>query len=162
MNINEIPISILFFILFILFLLSAFFSGSETALMSLNRYKLKHQAEKGHAGARLAQKLLARTDRLISLILIGNNFVNILITQLATLLGFTLGAMIGGAVVTETVFAWPGLGRLLVVSVAERDLAVVQLIVLLAAVTMAVTNMIVDLLYGVLDPRIGTRRRQGH
>lgn len=84
------------------------------------------------------------------------------LVPLATLLGFTLGAMIGGAVVTETVFAWPGLGRLLVVSVAERDLAVVQLIVLLAAVTMAVTNMIVDLLYGILDPRIGTRRRQGH
>lgn len=84
------------------------------------------------------------------------------LVPLATLLGFTLGAMIGGAVVTETVFAWPGLGRLLVVSVAERDLAVVQLIVLLAAVTMAVTNMIVDLLYGILDPRIGTWRRQGH
>jgi peptide/nickel transport system permease protein len=83
------------------------------------------------------------------------------LVPLATLLGFTLGAMIGGAVVTETVFAWPGIGRLLVVSVAERDLAVVQLIVLLAAATMAVTNMIVDLLYGVLDPRIGTRRRQG-
>jgi peptide/nickel transport system permease protein len=82
------------------------------------------------------------------------------LVPLATLLGFTLGAMIGGAVVTETVFAWPGLGRLLVVSVAERDLAVVQLIVLLAAATMAVTNMVVDLLYGLLDPRIGTRRRQ--
>jgi Mg2+/Co2+ transporter CorB len=99
-NINEIPISILFFILFILFLLSAFFSGSETALMSLNRYKLKHQAEKGHAGARLAQKLLARTDRLISLILIGNNFVNILITQLATLLGLRLFGDAGLAIAT--------------------------------------------------------------
>lgn len=82
------------------------------------------------------------------------------LVPLVTLLGFTLGAMIGGAVVTETVFAWPGLGRLLVVSVAERDLAVVQLIVLLAAATMAVTNMTVDLLYGLLDPRIGSARRQ--
>ncbi|QTR50192.1 HlyC/CorC family transporter [Candidatus Thiothrix anitrata] len=100
MNINEIPISILFFTLFILFLLSAFFSGSETALMSLNRYKLKHQAEKGHAGARLAQKLLERTDRLISLILIGNNFVNILITQLATLLGLRLFGDAGLAIAT--------------------------------------------------------------
>jgi Mg2+/Co2+ transporter CorB len=99
-NINEIPISILFFTLFILFLLSAFFSGSETALMSLNRYKLKHQAEKGHAGARLAQKLLERTDRLISLILIGNNFVNILITQLATLLGLRLFGDAGLAIAT--------------------------------------------------------------
>ena len=83
------------------------------------------------------------------------------LVPLATLLGFTLGAMIGGAVVTETVFAWPGIGRLLVVSVAERDLAVVQMIVLLAAATMAVANMTVDLLYGLLDPRIGSQRRQG-
>lgn len=82
------------------------------------------------------------------------------LVPLTTLLGFTLGAMIGGAVVTETVFAWPGLGRLLVISVAERDLAVVQLIVLLAAATMAIANMVVDLLYGLLDPRIGSARRQ--
>jgi Mg2+/Co2+ transporter CorB len=68
--------------------------------MSLNRYKLKHQAEKGHAGARLAQKLLERTDRLISLILIGNNFVNILITQLATLLGLRLFGDAGLAIAT--------------------------------------------------------------
>ncbi|WGZ95695.1 MAG: HlyC/CorC family transporter [Candidatus Thiothrix putei] len=100
MNINEIPLGILFFALFILFLLSAFFSGSETALMSLNRYKLKHQAEKGHTGAVLAQKLLNRPDRLISLILLGNNFVNILITQLATLLGLRLFGDAGLAIAT--------------------------------------------------------------
>ncbi|UJS26190.1 HlyC/CorC family transporter [Thiothrix winogradskyi] len=100
MDINEIPLGILFSALFILFLLSAFFSGSETALMSLNRYKLKHLAEKGHSGARLAQKLLKRTDRLISLILLGNNFVNILITQLATLLGLRLFGDAGLAIAT--------------------------------------------------------------
>ncbi len=81
------------------------------------------------------------------------------LVPLTTLLGFTIGALIAGAVVTETVFAWPGVGRLLVVSVSERDLAVVQLIVILAAATMAFANLAVDLAYGWLDPRIGQERR---
>ncbi len=97
---DNIPLAIPLGGLLILFLLSAFFSGSETALMSLNRYKLRHQAEKGHAGAKLAQKLLEKPDRLISLILLCNNFVNILITQLATLLGLRLFGDAGLAVAT--------------------------------------------------------------
>lgn len=100
MNIDNIPLSVLFVGLFILFLLSAFFSGSETALMALNRYKLRHQAEKGHAGALLAQKLLEQPDRLITLILLGNNFINILITQLATLLGLRIFGDAGLAIAT--------------------------------------------------------------
>jgi len=71
-------------------LLSAFFSGSETGLMSLNRYRLKHLAEKNHGGARRAVDLLKRPDRLITLILLGNNFVNVLMTQLATYIGYRL------------------------------------------------------------------------
>ncbi|MEH6457214.1 MAG: CNNM domain-containing protein, partial [Cocleimonas sp.] len=99
MNINETPIGVLFFILFILFLLSAFFSGTETALMSLNRYKLKHLA-KDNKGAQLASQLLEKPDRLIGVILIGNNLVNILITQLATYIGFRLGGNAGVAIAT--------------------------------------------------------------
>lgn len=102
MTIDDIPIGILLAALGGLFLLSAFFSGSETALMSLNRYKLKHLADKGHLGAKLAQKLLGKPDRLISLILLGNNFVNILITQLATLLGYRLFGDAGLAIATGT------------------------------------------------------------
>jgi peptide/nickel transport system permease protein len=71
-----------------------------------------------------------------------------------TVLGFSLGGLIGGAIVTETVFAWPGVGRLLVSAVAARDLAVVQGLVLLIAATMVIANLVVDLLYGLLDPRI--------
>lgn len=82
-----------------------------------------------------------------------------ILVPIVTLLGFSMGALIAGAIVTETVFAWPGIGRLLVISVSERDLAVVQLIVILSAAAMATTNAIVDLLLGVLDPRIGTARR---
>lgn len=71
-----------------------------------------------------------------------------------TIVGLNLGELIGGAIVVETVFAWPGVGRLLVTAVSSRDLAVVQGLVLVMAVTMVTANLIVDLLYGLLDPRI--------
>ncbi|MBT4076117.1 MAG: DUF21 domain-containing protein, partial [Gammaproteobacteria bacterium] len=97
---NEIPISFLFSALVILVMLSAFFSGSETGLMSLNRYKLKHQADKNNGGAKRALELLKNPDQLISLILLGNNFINILITQLATFIGYRLYGDTGIAVAT--------------------------------------------------------------
>jgi peptide/nickel transport system permease protein len=71
-----------------------------------------------------------------------------------TIIGFMVGSLIAGAVVVESVFSWPGVGRLLVVAVANRDLAVVQCILLLVAATMVSANFIVDLLYGALDPRL--------
>ena len=71
-----------------------------------------------------------------------------------TMVGFMVGGLLAGAVVTESVFSWPGLGRLMVTSVASRDLAVVQCILLLVASTMVASNLTVDLLYGVLDPRL--------
>lgn len=71
-----------------------------------------------------------------------------------TILGFQIGQLLGWAVVTETVFAWPGIGRLLTSAVATRDLAVVQCIMILLAVTMISANMIVDFIYGWLDPRV--------
>jgi Mg2+/Co2+ transporter CorB len=73
-----------------LILLSAFFSGSETGLMTLNRYRLRHLADKKHAGAMRTQKLLQRQDRLIGLILLGNNFVNILASILMTLIALRI------------------------------------------------------------------------
>jgi len=69
-----------------LILLSAYFSGSETAMMRLNRYRLKHMANEGHRGARKANRLLKRPDRLLSLILIGNNLVNFSAASIATIL----------------------------------------------------------------------------
>ncbi|MDQ7073350.1 MAG: HlyC/CorC family transporter [Gammaproteobacteria bacterium] len=83
-------LTLLFFVLFILLLLSAFFSSSETALMSLNRYRLRHLESEGHAGAIRASQLLDRPDRLIGLILLGNNFVNILAASIATVIGVKL------------------------------------------------------------------------
>lgn len=73
---------------------------------------------------------------------------------ITTILGFMVGSLIAGAVVVESVFSWPGVGRLLVIAVSNRDLAVVQCILLLVAATMVTANLIVDLLYGLLDPRL--------
>ncbi len=79
-----------------------------------------------------------------------------------TIVGFMVGSLIAGAVVVESVFSWPGVGRLLVVAVANRDLAVVQCILLLVAGTMVASNLIVDLLYGALDPRLRQARAGGN
>ncbi|MBN2887265.1 MAG: HlyC/CorC family transporter [Chromatiaceae bacterium] len=88
---NDLPLSGLFLLLGFLILLSAFFSGSETALLTINRYRLRYLAEQGHGGARIARRLLERPDRLIGLILLGNNFVNIMASSLATVIALRLG-----------------------------------------------------------------------
>lgn len=97
---DDIPLSILFGILFLLILLSAFFSGSETGLMTLNRYRMRHLAGAKHKGALRAQKLLERPDRLIGLILLGNNFINILAASIATVIALRLYGQAGIAIAT--------------------------------------------------------------
>ncbi len=90
----------LYIILGLLILLSAFFSSSETGLMSLNRYRLKFLADKGSRGAKLAMRLLERPDRLLGLILLGNNFVNILASAIATILALRHFGEAGIAIAT--------------------------------------------------------------
>ena len=80
---------------------------------------------------------------------------------IVTIFGFMMGSLVGGAVVVESVFSWPGIGRLLVASVTARDLAVVQVILLLIGAMMVVSNLLIDLLYGLIDPRMrNTSRNQ--
>lgn len=97
---DDIPLAALIGLLVVLLLLSAFFSGSETALMSLNRYKLRHKARAGHRGAKLADKLLQRPERLIGLILLGNNAVNISASALVGVVSVQLGGELGFAIGT--------------------------------------------------------------
>jgi Mg2+/Co2+ transporter CorB len=97
---NDTPLPALLSLLAVLLLLSAFFSGSETALMSLNRYKLRHKARAGHRGARIAEQLLKRPDRLIGLILLGNNAVNIAASALVGVVSVELGGELGFAIGT--------------------------------------------------------------
>ena len=87
-------------ILIALLIISAFFSSSETGMMSLNRYRLRHLAQNNHKGAMRAEKLLARPDRLLGLILIGNNLVNIMASAIATLLAMRLFGDVGVAIAT--------------------------------------------------------------
>jgi Mg2+/Co2+ transporter CorB len=87
---QEAPIGALFGGLVFLILLSAFFSAAEISMMSLNRYRLRHLADTGHRGAQLVMRLLERPDRLLGIILLGNNFVNILASSVATILALRL------------------------------------------------------------------------
>lgn len=79
---------------------SAYFSGSETGMMTLNRYRLRHLAKQGNRAARRVEKLLRKPDRLISLVLIGNNLVNILASAIATIVGMRLYGNAGVAIAT--------------------------------------------------------------
>ncbi|WLD59498.1 HlyC/CorC family transporter [Salinispirillum sp. LH 10-3-1] len=87
---NEVPIGLLFAALAALLAISAFFSSSETGMMSLNRYRLNHRADSGESGALRARRLLDMPERLIGVILIGNNLVNIAASAIATIIAIRL------------------------------------------------------------------------
>ena len=87
---DSIPLSTLFIILIACLVLSAYFSGSETGLLSLNKYRLRFLAEQGNKGAKKAEMLLAKPDKLLSFILIFNNLVNISASAIATVIGMRL------------------------------------------------------------------------
>ena len=98
---DDMPLGLLILLISLIFL-SAFFSGTETALMCLNRYRLRHQAKTGHRAARITEALLQRPDRLIGLILLGNNAVNLSAAALVTLISIDIGgenAVIAGTLV---------------------------------------------------------------
>lgn len=87
-------------LLIFLLVCSAFFSSSETGILSLNRYRLRHLAKEGHRGAKRVSDLLSRPDRLLGTILIGNNFVNILASAIATVLAIQIWGEAGIAIAT--------------------------------------------------------------
>ncbi len=104
---DEIPLATLFTVVTILIVLSGFFSSAETGLIALNKYRLRHLANKGHKGAILAQKLLEQPDRIIGLILLGNNLVNLSAAAIATVIGLRLlgdaGPMVSTIILTAIV-----------------------------------------------------------
>lgn len=95
---DDISLDVLFLALIVLLILSAFFSSSETGMMSLNRYRLRHLAKNNHRGAILASNLLARTDRLIGVVLIGNNLVNVWASVIVAVIGARLYGDAGVAI----------------------------------------------------------------
>lgn len=94
---NTIPLWVLFVTLFVLIVLSGFFSSSETGMMALNRYRLRHLVKEQHRAAILASKLLEKPDRLIGVIMLSNNLVNFLAAAIATVIGFRLLGNYGAA-----------------------------------------------------------------
>jgi Mg2+/Co2+ transporter CorB len=98
--VNDLPPGFLLGILIFLLACSAFFSSSETGILSLNRYRLRHRAKEGHRGAKRVTALLNRPDHLLGTILIGNNFVNILASSIATVLAIKLYGEAGIAIAT--------------------------------------------------------------
>ena len=90
MSLDALSVPVLLLAILLLTLVSAYFSSSETAMMALNRYRLRHLADDGHGGAGKAQRLLRRPDQLLGVILIGNNCVNFLAASLGTVVGMRL------------------------------------------------------------------------
>ncbi|EHK90741.1 HlyC/CorC family transporter [Aggregatibacter actinomycetemcomitans] len=97
---DSIPLSTLFIILIVCLVLSAYFSGSETGLLSLNKYRLRFLSEQGNKGAQKAEKLLTKPDNLLSFILIFNNLVNVCASAIATVIGIRLYGDAGVAIAT--------------------------------------------------------------
>ena len=95
MTFADVPVSALLAAIAVLTALSAYFSSSETAMMALNRYRLRHLVKEKHSGARKANRLLRRPDRLLGVILIGNNLVNFTAATVATVIGMRLAGDTG-------------------------------------------------------------------
>jgi ABC-type dipeptide/oligopeptide/nickel transport system permease component len=96
----------------------------------------------------------ARSKGLLEKIVILKHALRNAFIPIVTVIGLQFGSLLGGAVLTETVFAWPGIGRLIVDSISARDYPMVQGVVLVFAVLYILVNLIVDVLYAYIDPRI--------
>ena len=99
----------------------------------------------------------ARAKGLAETLVIAKHTLKNAAIPIVTITGLHFGSLLAGAVVTETVFAWPGIGRLAIQSIYNRDYPVVQCVVLLSAALFVVVNLAIDALYGLLDPRIRVR-----
>jgi peptide/nickel transport system permease protein len=96
----------------------------------------------------------ARAKGLVDGVVVYRHALRNALIPVVTVIGLQFGALFGGAILTETTFAWPGIGRLLVSAIGARDYPIIQGVVLLFAITFLVINLVVDLLYGYIDPRI--------
>jgi peptide/nickel transport system permease protein len=96
----------------------------------------------------------ARAKGLREPVVIGKHAMRSTMTPVLTILGMDLGALVGGAILTETTFSLPGLGQAAVKAISDRDLPLILGVTLVAAAAVVVANLVVDLLYAVIDPRV--------
>ena len=150
---DGVSLESLYFTLIILILLSGFFSSSETGLMAINKYRLRHLANKGHRGARLAQKLLSKPDKLIGLILLGNNLVNILAASIATVIGIRMfganGVWIASLILTVVILIFSEVAPKTIAAVKPERIAFPASYVLF--VLLKVLNPVVWLINGLAN-----------
>jgi peptide/nickel transport system permease protein len=96
----------------------------------------------------------ARAKGLRNLPIVARHALPNAMIPVVTVIGLQVGTLLGGAIIAETIFAWPGIGRLLIQAINQRDYPLVQGIVLLTAVVVSLINLVVDLLYGAINPRV--------
>ncbi len=164
---TELSLRALFGLLAVLIVLSAFFSSSETGLVALNRYRLRHQAQSGHRGARQAQALLAKPDRMFGLILLGNNLVNILAASIATVIALRLfgepGIWISTLVLTAVILIFAELAPKTVAALYPQRVAYPASYVLTPLLKILYPAVwLINLLAGGLLRPFGIRRMGAH
>jgi len=125
--------------------------GFMALMIRMTRSGLLEALGQGHVATARAKGLPE------PVVVFGHGIRNALV-PLVTVLGLYIGSVLGGSVLIETVFSWPGVGRLLVDSIGFRDYSVVQACILLFTTIVVVANLVVDILYGILDPRIRAER----
>jgi ABC-type dipeptide/oligopeptide/nickel transport system permease component len=96
----------------------------------------------------------ARAKGLTERVVVFPHAIRNALIPIVTVVGLQFGTLLGGTVIVETVFSWPGIGRLLIDSISHRDSGVVQAAVLVIATGFVLINLVVDVLYGYLDPRV--------
>ena len=125
---------------------------STAAIARLTRSRMKEVLSKEYIK-------LARLKGLRESVIIWKHAFRNATIPIVTLIGLELGSMLGGAVVTETVFAWPGIGRLVIESVLLRDYALVSGITIFVSFIFVGLNLVIDLTYGIIDPRVALSKR---
>ena len=165
---DDVPLGLLFGLLIALLFLSAFFSSTETALVSLNRYRLRHRARSGHRPAQLAEKLLERPDRLMGLILLGNNAVNLAAAALVAVISIRIGGdaaiFVGILILTFVVMIFAEVAPKTIAALHPSRLALPAAIVYYPLMKLAypfvwLINVMANSLLWVLGVRVESGRR---
>lgn len=125
--------------------------GFMALMIRMTRSGLLEALGQGHVAT-------ARAKGLPEPVVVVSHGVRNALIPLVTVIGLYVGSVLGGSVLIETVFSWPGVGRLLVDSIGFRDYSVVQACILLFTTIVVLANLVVDILYGILDPRIRAER----
>ncbi len=166
---QDIPIGALLGVLVLLIFFSAFFSAAEIAVMSINRYRLRHLVESGNRAARLVESLLARPDRLLGIILLGNNFVNIAASSVATILAIRLygeaGIVVAAMILTIVILIFAEVGPKTLAAMHPERIAFPAGVILKPLLTLLyplvwLINILANQMLRLFGVTVGERRQE--